>query len=47
MDAAPFEKLLDVRDGRLKPREMDPVTLLGEYLKEISVVIDAVDKIGH
>jgi hypothetical protein len=45
IDAAPFEKLLDVREGRLKPREVDPVTLVAAYLKEISLVIDAVDQI--
>jgi hypothetical protein len=45
IDTAPFEKLLDVREGRLKPRDIDPVVLLGSYLKEISQVIDAVDRI--
>jgi hypothetical protein len=45
IDAAPFEKLLDVREGRLKPRDIDPVLLLASYLKEISQVIDAVDQI--
>ena len=45
IDAAPFEKLLDVREGRLKPRDIDPVLLLASYLKEISLVIDAVDQI--
>jgi hypothetical protein len=44
-DATPFEKLLDVREGRLKPRDIDPVQLLASYLKEISQVIDAVDQI--
>jgi hypothetical protein len=44
-DATPFEKLLDVREGRLKPREIDPVLLLASYLTAISQVIDAVDKI--
>jgi hypothetical protein len=44
-DATPFEKLLDVREGRLKAREIDPVVLLGSYLKEISQVVDAVDRI--
>jgi len=44
-DASPFEKLLDVREGRLKPRDIDPVILLASYLKEISQVIGAVDKI--
>ena len=45
IDATPFEKLLDVREGRLKPRDLDPVPLLASYLKEISQVIDAVDRI--
>jgi hypothetical protein len=45
IDAAPFEKLIDVREGRLKPREIDPVPLLASYLNEISRVIDAVDQI--
>jgi hypothetical protein len=44
-DATPFEKLLDVREGSLKPREIDPVLLLASYLTAISLVIDAVDKI--
>src|ERR1039457_866436 len=35
IDAAPFEKLLDVREGRLKPRDIDPELLLASYLKEI------------
>ena len=45
IDAAPFEKLIDVREGCLKPRDIDPVLLLASYLKEISQVIDAVDQI--
>ena len=44
-DATPFEKLLDVREGRRKPREIDPVLLLASYLTVISQVIDAVDQI--
>ena len=36
IDPQPFEKLLDVREGSLKPRDLDPVPLFGEYLKEIS-----------
>jgi hypothetical protein len=45
IDATPFEKLLDVREGRLKPRDIDPELLLAAYLKEISHVIDVVDQI--
>ena len=44
-DPAPFQKLLDVREGRLKPRDIEPVTLLASYLHEISLVIDSVDTI--
>jgi hypothetical protein len=45
IDATPFEKLLDVREGRLKARDIDPALVLASYLKEISQVIDAVDQI--
>ena len=45
LDAAPFERLLDLREERIKPRDLDPEPLLGPYLKEISVVIDAVDRL--
>jgi hypothetical protein len=41
----PFEKLLDIREERIKPRDVDPVTLLGSYLEGIGVVIDAVDRL--
>lgn len=42
-DPAPFERLLDVREGTLKPRELDPVPLLGDCLASIGKVIEAVD----
>jgi hypothetical protein len=45
IDALPFEKLLDIREERLKPREVEPVTLLGSYMLEISKVIEAVDRL--
>jgi hypothetical protein len=45
MDAAPFNRLLDVREERLKPRDIEPVSLLGEYLKGIGTVIEAVDRL--
>ena len=41
IDASPFERLLDLREDKIKPKELDPAALLGPYLKEISVVIDA------
>ena len=33
----------DLREGKIKPRDLDGAALLGPYLKEISRVIDAVD----
>jgi nucleotidyltransferase-like protein len=45
IDPEPFTKLLDLREERIKARELEPVTLLDAYLKQISVVIDAVDRL--
>jgi predicted nucleotidyltransferase len=44
-DPLPFQKLLDIREEKLKPREVEPVALLGSYLKGITAVIDAVDRL--
>jgi hypothetical protein len=44
-DAAPFEKVLDLREGKLKPRDVEPVAVLTAYLKGIAAVIDAVDRL--
>jgi hypothetical protein len=46
IDAGPFERLLDLREERIKPRDIDPTTLLADYMKGISTVIDAVDRVG-
>jgi len=45
IDRAPFEKLLDVREDRLKPADLEPAPLLDAYLKEIGKVIEAVDRL--
>jgi hypothetical protein len=45
IDPAPFQKLLDIREERIKPRDIEPVALLTSYLQGISVVIDAVDRL--
>ena len=45
IDGLPFERLLDVREERIKPRELEPVALLGSYLQSISAVIAAVDRL--
>lgn len=46
-DAAPFERLLDLREERVKPREVEPVGLLTSYLEGIGTVIEAVDRLGR
>jgi len=43
IDPAPFERLLDLREEKIKEKDLDPTAILGSYLKEISVVINAVD----
>jgi len=43
IDAAPFNALLDLREEKIKPRELDPGPVFGNYLKQIQSVIDAVD----
>ncbi len=45
IDPAPFAKLLDLREERIKPRELEPQGMLDSYLKQISIVIDAVDRL--
>lgn len=44
IDSLPFEKLLEIREERIKPREVDPLALLSPYLEGIGKVIDAVDR---
>jgi predicted nucleotidyltransferase len=43
VDPAPFLKLLDLREEKIKPKEVAPTPLLGEYLEQIQNVIRAVD----
>ncbi|HUJ23175.1 MAG TPA: nucleotidyltransferase domain-containing protein [Bryobacteraceae bacterium] len=45
IDSMPFTRLLDLREERVKAREVEPVGLLDSYLKQISMVIDAVDRL--
>jgi len=45
IDPAPFERLLDVREARIKPKEMDPLAVLAACLRAIDTVIDAVDRL--
>ncbi len=45
MDADPFAQLLDVREEASKLKDIDPEPLIGSYLREISKVIDHVDRL--
>jgi predicted nucleotidyltransferase len=45
IDPQPFTRLLDLREDRIKPRDLEPAELLDSYLRQISVVIDAVDRL--
>jgi len=46
LDAAPFARLLDVREGRVNARDLDAAVLLGPYLQGISAVVEAVDRLA-
>jgi hypothetical protein len=45
-DSESFDRLLDLREERIKPRDVDAGSLLADYMKGISTVIDAVDRAG-
>ena len=45
LDPEPFERLLDVREERAKPRDLEPLPVFEQYLKGIAVVIGAVDSL--
>ena len=44
-NAEPFERLLDLRDGKLAGQDVDFVKLLADYMMQVSIVIDAVDRL--
>jgi hypothetical protein len=45
IDSQPFERLLDLREEKVKPGDVSPEALLGPYLRGIEIVIDAVDRV--
>jgi len=45
IDPLPFRMLIDLREEKIKPREIDAAALLENYLKEIHAVIDSVDRL--
>ena len=44
-DRTAFERVLDIRERRIKPRQVEPVPLLEGYLAAIDRVIEAVDRL--
>jgi hypothetical protein len=46
IEAHVFERVLDLREEHIKPRDVDAPRLLADYMKGISTVIDAVDRVG-
>lgn len=47
MDPAPFTTLLDVREEKVRRRDLQPQPLFREYLKQIENVVKRVDHIGR
>lgn len=45
LSAAPFDRLFDLRDGKPRARDLDLHQLLADYMAQISIVIDAVDRL--
>ena len=45
LDAQPFYTLLDLREGTKKPKDLHATALLEAYLKQIQIIIDAVDRL--
>lgn len=45
IDPGAFYQLLDIRENKTKPGSIQPESLLDDYLKQIGVLIDAVDRL--
>ena len=45
IDPSPFLTLIELREEKVKPRDIDPLGLLADYMKQIQTVIDAVDRL--
>ncbi len=45
VDPAPFERLLELREGKIKARQVEAEPVFEHYLKQIQVVVDAVDRL--
>jgi hypothetical protein len=47
IDETPFRTLLDVRKNKVKAKEVNPGVLFPEYLRQIQVVVSAVDQLNQ
>lgn len=47
IDAAPFRALLAVREDKAKAKDVKPASLFPEYLRQIRIVVDAVDQLNQ
>lgn len=45
IDGQPYQALLDLRAGKIKPKDLDPVALFGDYMRGISGVAAAIDRL--
>lgn len=46
IDSKPFVTLLDLREGKVGPRDVEPVEILKQYLSQIGVMASAVSGLG-
>lgn len=46
IDAAPFHTLLNMREDKIKARDVQPGPLFRDYLRQISMVVEAVDQLN-
>jgi len=46
VDTEAFERVLELREGKVKPRELDPGALFGQYLATIQAVAEKVDALA-
>jgi predicted nucleotidyltransferase len=44
-DSAPFVTLLDLREEKIKPKDVEALSLFRDYLNQIETVVDAVDRL--
>ena len=47
LDALPLTTLLDIRGGSVRPKELEPESLLAAYMKQVEKVIAAVDQLAR